>query len=349
MPFLMIRDDITKVRTDALVNPANEALLEGSGTSRAIYLAAGEKRLIAACREIGHCNPGKAVITKAYDLPVKFIIHAVGSEWIDGGHGEEACLYSAYRESMLLAVKYGLESIAFPLLSSGYYGYPKDVAMRTAIRAISDFLMEHELLVYLVLYDRSSVNISKKLFAAVEEYIDDHYVEQRAEQTRCDNLFNYRDFGRKHSFMPVMRSAVQDKESDAAAMADFVPAAPKRSLDALLDQMDETFSQMLLRLIDERGLKDAYVYKKANVDRRHFSKIRNDIHYAPNKKTVLAFAIALELSLDETKDLLMRAGFAFSSCSKSDVIICYFVENRKYDIFEINEMLFAYGQPVLGG
>ena len=131
-------------------------------------------------------------------------------------------------------------------------------------------------------------------------------------------------------------------------MAAPAPASAARSLDDLMEHMSETFSQMLLRLIDERGVKDPDVYRKANIDRRHFSKIRKDKDYTPNKKTVLAFAIALELSLDETKDLLMRAGFALSNSSRADVIIRYFIEEQNYDIFEINETLFAYGQPLLG-
>lgn len=345
MPLLLLRNDITKVQADAIVNPANRKLLEGSGTSRAIYLAAGEEKLEAACREIGSCGLGKAVITEAYDLGAKKIIHAVGPAWIDGKHGEEEYLYSAYRESLLLAVEYKLGSIAFPLLSAGNYGFPKDLAMRTAIRAISDFLTEHEITVFLVLYDGDSVSVSKKIFAAVEEYIDDHYVEQKDERLPGDEGYPRRA---KREYEQLLRKP--DAAADTTAQSSvFQAAAGLRSLEDLMRQKSETFSQMLLRLIDERGLKDSYVYKRANVDRRHFSKIRSDMHYTPSKKTALAFAIALELSMDETKDLLMRAGYALSMCSRFDLIICYFIENRMYDIFEINETLFAYGQPILGG
>ncbi len=435
MPFLMIRDDIVKVRADAVVNPANEELLEGSGTSRAIYLAAGEEKLEKACRRIGCCDPGRAVITRGFGLPAKYVIHAVGPLWMGGDRGEEKLLYSAYRESLMLAKKHHLKSIAFPLLSAGNYHYPKEQALRTAVRAIGDFLMEYEMLVYLVLYDRDAVLISRKLSSSIDEYIDDHYVETKdehlegdqgypdfdKEQTvRWENRWERRFFepGRRKlppeseenftlpygrqkfphddSKMPELFQEAADRDpeisdSQSASVGnemertsdDFLPKEsdgeinaasfmleephrlsglsdiqkaprslsagfPKRSLDQLLAHMDETFSQMLLRLIDERGLKDSTVYRKANVDRRHFSKIRNDVNYAPNKKTVLAFAIALELSLDETKDLLMRAGFAFSGSSRFDVIVCFFIENRQYDIFEINEALFAYGQPLLG-
>lgn len=338
MPFLMIRNDITKVHADAIVNPSNTELMEGSGTSRGIYQAAGEAELIEACRKIGGCAIGEAVITPAFRLPAKYIIHAAGTVWTDGTHGESDILYRTYWNSMKLAAAYHLESIAFPLLSSGNYGYPKDEALKVAVHAISDFLMEEEMRVYLVLYDRNALAVSRKLFASVEEYIDDHYVEEKDEEYPYRASFFEDRTGRFEVYGSPVFSPQQQPEG----------FAPARSLERLVNFQNETFSQMLLRLIDERGLKDAYVYKKANVDRRHFSKIRNDVNYAPNKKTVIAFAIALELSMDETKDLLMRAGFAFSCCSKSDVIICYFIENGMYDIFEINEMLFAYGQPVLG-
>jgi O-acetyl-ADP-ribose deacetylase (regulator of RNase III) len=339
MPFLLIRNDIAKVRVDAIVNPANEELLEGSGTSRAIYLAAGEERLAGACEEIGHCDLGKAVITKAFDLPAKYVIHAVGPVWIDGSYGEKKLLYNTYIESLKLANAYHLESVAFPLLSSGNYGYPKAEALNVAISAISDFLLEHEMTVYMVLYDDETVSVSRRLFASIEEYIDDHYVQSKDEQIPGDE--NYPEFAKRE---------FQEKYCVREDSSVYVTKTPvKRSLDCLMEHMDETFSEMLLRLIDERNLKDSYVYKKANIDRRHFSKIRNDKHYAPNKKTVLAFAIALELSIDETKDLLMRAGFALSVCSKSDVIISYFIEKKEYDIFKINEMLFAYEQPILYG
>lgn len=269
-----------------------------------------------------------------------------------------------------MAADYQLESIAFPVLSSGSYRYPKDKALKIAMNAITDFLVEHDLLVYLVLYDRQALTVSKRLSASVKEYIDDHYVEEKNEDFRGGNGYPMasrrapetsrlsrpyvaREAKERSVYLPdglsspeLFREGAPDVIQEK--MAPMFPQAAKRSLEELIAHTDETFSQMLLRLIDERGLKDSYVYKKANVNRRHFSKIRNDVDYAPNKKTVLAFAIALELSLDETKDLLMRAGFAFSCCSKFDVIICYFIENRQYDIFKINEMLFVYGQPILG-
>lgn len=346
MPLLLIRNDITKVTADALVNPANPELLEGSGTSRAIYLAAGEEQLAAACRSLGHCEPGNSVITPAFRLQARYIIHTVCPVWEDGTRGEAKLLYRSYQSALELAEEYSLDSIAFPLLSSGNYGFPKEQAMKTALRAVSDFLMEHDLLVYLVLYDRSAVSVSRKLFASVEEYIDDHYVAEKDERYpgRREEL------RRQGTFQMPQRSQMFRMPMEAPSMA--VPSMeapmPGRSLEELMKHMDETFSEMLLRLIDERGLKDSYVYKRANIDRRHFSKIRNDRDYAPNKKTVFAFIIALELSLDEAEDLLRRAGFSFSNSSKFDVIVCYFIENRKYDIFEINEMLFAYGQPTLG-
>ncbi|MCU6762745.1 O-acetyl-ADP-ribose deacetylase [uncultured Roseburia sp.] len=353
MPFLMIRNDITKVQADAIVNPANEGLLEGSGTSRAVFLAAGEKKLIQACARIGHCDVGRAVLTEAFALPARYIIHAVGPCWQGGGRQEAEYLYSAYMESLKLALEKGLKSIAFPLLSAGSYGYPKEEAFKVAASAISDFLWEHDMLVYLVLYDRKSLAVSQKLSASVKEYIDDHYVETKNEEFEGGNQarrFRGTSSAQMSTCFPGSAAAKEIPIKTGEKV--FLKKKKRifgRSLNNLMEHMEESFSQMLLRLIDERGMKDSEVYKKANIDRRHFSKIRKDIYYAPNKKTVMAFAIALELSLDESKDLLMRAGYAFSGASKSDVIISYFIEHERYDIYEINEMLFAYEQPLLGG
>ncbi len=359
MPLLLVRNDIVNVRADAIVNPANAQLVQGSGTSRAIYLAAGEEQLAEACARIGSCALGEAVITSAFGLPVKYIIHAVCPAWEDGTHGEAELLNRTYTNALLLAAKYRLESVAFPLLSAGNYRFPKEAAMQVAVNAISSFLMEHEMTVYLVLYDRNSVSVSKKLFDQIREYIDDHYVEEKNERypgaQRGRRIAALQEAQRLRSRMEEEQclgarmeeeQRFEDTADEEQTFLGSLPA-PKKSLEERMRQMEESFSQTLLRLIDERGLSDSYVYKKANIDRRHFSKIRNDAQYCPSKKTVLAFAVALELTLEETGDLLQSAGFVFSNSSKFDVIVQYFIESRIYDIYEINEMLFAYDQPIL--
>ncbi len=359
MPLYMIRNDITKVQADAIVNPANRNLVQGSGTSRGIYQAAGEQLLTDACSRLRPCEVGQAVATDAFELDAKKIIHAVAPVWQGGSAGEEAILHDAYTNSMKLAMEQGCESIAFPLISSGNMGFPKDVAMRVAMSAISNFLMEQDMMVYLVLYDRNSVSVSQKILGAIDEYIDDNYVDENDESY---DFISYSDgFPRVREELAEYRSRRFEADRadllmDAAPVAHAVSPArasapairPKSTLEQRIENLDETFSQMLLRMIDERGLKDSQVYKKANIDRRHFSKIRNNPDYAPTKRTVISLAIALELTLDETVDLLNRAGYAFSKSSKFDVIICFFLESRSYDIFEINEVLFYYNQSILG-
>lgn len=316
MPLEIIRNDITKVQVDAIVNAANSSLLGGGGVDGAIHKAAGPE-LLKECRTLGGCSTGQAKITKGYKLPAKYVIHTVGPVWHGGSQGEEQLLRDCYRNSLDLAKEYGLESIAFPLISAGAYGYLKDQAMQVAISVIGEFLMNHEMMVYLVVFDKSAVVLSEKLFASINQYIDDRYVEEH-----------------------VILRDYQVKE--------FYPIAG-RSLEDLVNHPDETFSQMLIRLIDEKGMTDPVVYKKANLDRKLFSRIRNNIHYRPSKPTVLAFAISLKLNLDETKDLLARAGFALSHSSKFDIIVEYFIEEGMYNIFEINEVLYAYDQNTLGG
>lgn len=331
MPLEIIRNDITKVYADAIVNAANSSLLGGGGVDGAIHRAAGPE-LLNECRTLGGCEVGQAKITKGYKLPAKYVIHTVGPIWHGGKNNEEKLLTDCYKNSLALAKEYNLESAAFPLISSGAYGYPKDRALKTAISVIGDFLLNNEMTVYLVIYDKAAFMLSEKLFSSIKEYIDDRYIEEHPNRRKGYEL-------RESYFEPTGLFSVE---------APSLVKKRKRSLDDIVNQMDETFSQMLLRLIDEKDMTDAEAYKKANIDRKLFSKIRNDINYKPSKPTALAFAIALELNLDETKDLLLKAGFALSHSSKFDIIIQYFIEEGNYNIFEINEALFAFDQSLLG-
>lgn len=313
MPLQIVRNDITKVRCDAIVNAANSSLLGGGGVDGAIHRAAGHE-LLEECRTLGGCRTGQAKITGAYRLPCRYVIHTVGPIWRGGCCGEKELLISCYRESLKLAEAYNCESVAFPLISSGIYGYPKEEALQVAVNTISDFLLDHDMHVLIVVFDRAGFQISKQLVKNIREYIDEHYVEM-------------------HSDEPDRRIQM---------------SMVREELDDIIRRMDESFSQMLLRKIDERGMTDAQCYKKANIDRKLFSKIRSDIHYKPKKTTVLAFAIALELDLEETKDMLMKAGFALSHSSEFDIIIEYFIRKGNYNIYEINEALFVFDQSLLG-
>lgn len=337
MPLQIIRNDITKVHADAIVNAANSSLLGGGGVDGAIHRAAGPK-LLEECRALGGCEVGQAKITKGYNLPAKYIIHTVGPIWTGGMNNEEKLLSDCYRNSLALARVNNFESIAFPLISSGAFGYPKDKALKTAISVIGEFLLAYDMTVFLVVYDKAAFVLSEKLFSSIAQYIDDKYIEEHfsARSSRVEEI-------------RLLRENVIEDEPLLDSKAYAFKKKSKRSLDDIVKNMDETFSQMLLRLIDEKGMTDAETYKKANIDRKLFSKIRNDIDYKPSKPTVIAFAIALKLNLDETRDLLLSAGFALSRSSKFDVIIEYFIEDGNYNIFEINEALFVFDQNLLGG
>ena len=345
MPFLMIRNDITKVTADAIANPANRNLLQGSGTSRAIYQAAGEQELTAACEAIGYCEPGRAVCTPAFGLPAKYIFHAVCPAWQGGGFGEAEQLAGAYHSALELAAEYHCESVAFPLLSSGNYGYPKEQAFRIAVDTITQYVMEHDLTVYLVLYDQHSLAVSRKLFASVEEYIDDHYVAQNDESYQFDR--RRRESAERRRWR-LGEEAAPMLETAAAPPPPAAAPRTARSLESLMDNLGESFTTRLLRLIDERGLKDSTVYKQSNISRQHFSKIQCNRDYNPKKKTVLAFAVGLHLSEDETIDLLKSAGYAFSDGSKRDWIVRYCLEHKIYNINQVNTLLFEYDQEQLG-
>ena len=340
MPLEIVRNDITKMKVDAIVNAANESRLGGGGVDGAIHRAAGSG-LLAECRTLGGCETGNAKITGGYNLPAKHVIHTVGPVYNDGKHGEKALLESCYRESLALAKEHQCETVAFPLISSGVYGYPKDQALKVAIDVISDFLLENEMTVYIVIFDKAAYKISEKLFADIAEYIDDNYVDEHTDYSRERIRMNA---------LPSMTPRKRRKKSDDdfLEICDCKAMLAEDDLDAKLKQIDESFSQMLLRKIDEKGMTDAECYKKANIDRKLFSKIRSDIHYKPSKPTALAFAISLELSLSETEDMLRKAGFALSHSNKFDIIIEYFISKGNYNIFEINEALFAFDQSLLG-
>ena len=346
MPLHIVRNDITKMKVDAIVNAANSSLLGGGGVDGCIHRAAGPE-LLAECKMLGGCETGSANITEGYTLPCKYVIHAVGPRWRDGKRGERDKLISCYQTSLALARENKCETVAFPLISSGIFGYPKDQALRIAIDTISEFLLENDMTVYIVIFDRKAYQISGKLYADIAEYIDDNYVDEHSDNysARLRRLNALRDME------PVCEASVCEEADEAIEPILSMPmAAPKKtkSLDEALGQIDESFSEMLLRKIDEKGMTDAQCYKKANIDRKLFSKIRSDKLYKPSKPTAIAFAIALELSLDETKDMLMKAGFALSHSNKFDIIIEYFIENENYNVFEINEALFAFDQSLLG-
>ena len=331
MPLQIVRNDITKMKVDAIVNAANESLLGGGGVDGCIHRAAGPE-LLAECETLHGCETGSAKITKGYRLPCKYIIHAVGPRWYDGRHGERELLISCYRTSLMLAKEYD----------------PKDQALKVGIDTISSFLLENEMTVYIVIFDRKAYQISGKLFADIAAYIDDRYVDEHTDP-RSERLRRMSAF-RMEEPMPCESSVCDEDAIEQLIPPVSVAAAPKKAatLDDALEQIDESFSEMLLRKIDERGMTDAQCYKKANIDRKLFSKIRSDKSYKPSKPTVIAFSIALELPLAEMKDMLMKAGFALSHSNKFDIIVEYFVEHGNYNVFEINEALFAFDQSLIG-
>lgn len=321
MPFTIVRQDITRMDVDAIVNAANTELIMGGGVCGAIFNAAGASRMQVACDRVSPINTGGAAITPGFDLPAKYVIHAAGPvyhHW--NGEENKRLLRSAYTESLKLACAYQCESIAFPLISSGIYGYPKEEALQVAISAIRDFLVNFEMDVYLVIFDKTTFEISETLLCAVESFIDDNYVD-------CHRIH-------RRELLDVERQAMISQ--------------PVQDLEEMMDALSEPFHIALLHLIDAKGKTDPEVYKRANIDRKLFSKIRKGNGYIPGKRTILALSIALELTLEETDALLKKAGYALSNSQKFDVIVAFFLVNRKYDIFEINEVLFEYNQPLLG-
>jgi len=342
MPFEIVRNDITKMRVDAIVNPTNRGLVPGGGLDAAVHKAAGPA-LARACRAIGGCGTGDAIITEGYDLPARYVIHTVGPAWHGGQGGEKELLTSCYQKCLALAKTHDYRSVAFPLISAGTFGYPKDEAMAVALDVISKFLFENDMLIYLVVFGRTEYLTSRKLFCDVQEYIDDVYAASH---------YHPNAEARRRELWQADEEAAQRYEAELFDSAILPDASPVGSLlpdwSKVFEEADEGFSEALLRLIDEKGMTDVKCYSRANIDKRLFSKIRSNPAYRPSKPTAFALAIALELSLEETSALLRKAGFAISHSSKLDIIVEYFIKNKQYNIYEINEVLFDFDQPLLG-
>lgn len=335
MPLQIIRGDITTIKCDAIVNAANTSLLGGGGVDGAIHRAAGAG-LLKECITLGGCETGKAKITGGYNLPCKYVIHTVGPVWRGGQYNERELLESCYRESLRIAKEHNCEAVAFPLISAGVYGYPKDSALKVAIDVIGGFVMENDMLVYIVVFEDMGRLIIEERYARLDSLIRAAKINED-EISALSQCLDSEEFSSKHITRRGFRAAALCEED-----------AVEESLEDKLKNMDESFSQMLLRKIDEKGMTDSQCYKKANIDRKLFSKIRNDVNYRPAKPTAIAFAVALELSAEETRELLKKAGYALSDSNKFDIIVGYFIKRHNYNVFEINEALFAYGQTLLG-
>ncbi len=384
MSFQIIRNDITKVKADAIVNSANPKPVYATGTDGAIYAAAGADELLAERKKIGCIGVGQAAYTPAFALKAKYIIHTAGPVWEDGGQDELQLLRQCYENSLKLAKELGCESVAFPLISTGVYGFPKDEALKVAVAVFSEFLLKEDMEIILVVFDRESFVVSGKVFSGVDEYIDENYVEETLHEeyrasARASMMYSGAAPARSlpkpgmGNFLEGVRLGRLAKASrDSEAMREPTVKEPAymdrafsvddevseecteslpettRSLDDVIGQLGETWQECLLRLIDEKGYTDTEVYKRANVDRKLFSKIRCNSSYQPKKITSVAFALALRLNLDETRDFLSKAGYAFSNSSKFDLIVEYFIENEVYDTYTINLALFEHEQPTLG-
>ena len=356
MPLQIIRNDITRVAADALVNCANPEPVIGAGSDWAMYQAAGQAELLAARRAVGPIAPGHAAATPAFALPAKYILHAVGPVWQGGDRGEREILRACYDRSLALAEALGCASVAFPLLGAGSNGFPKELALKIATAAMEDWLRTRDTELLLVVFDRRSVELSEARCRGIERYIDEHYAREQHRKEHAPALFRNRREARREKAASFdaeadVSSAAMDfcEGSFSAPMAMGLPkAAAAPNLDELLTRREDTFQQRLLRLIDERGLDDVTVYKRANISRQVFSSIRKNRDYQPKKTTALAFAIALRLDLSATRDLLSRAGMALSPSSKFDLIVEYFISEGNYDIFDLNNALFHYDQPTLG-
>ncbi|MBR2759860.1 MAG: macro domain-containing protein [Solobacterium sp.] len=345
MPFQIIRENITKAKADAIVNTANPEPVYGPGVDQAIYTAAGEQEMMEERRKIGRMETGSVFVTPGFALDAKYVIHTVAPVYEE--EERNRCLKelsACYTACLFEAEKLRLSSIAFPLIGSGSNGFPRSEALKTAITACSDFLLSHEMKILLAVFDQKSYELSRKVFDGVDSYLEEHLVDYtlREEYGNLPSISSGRRRRRPKNFFHA-RESLADEDMEACA------ADRERSLEDVIRNIQETFQESLLHWIDRKGYTDTEVYKRAGIDRRLFSKIRSNNSYHPGKTTAVSLCLALNLGLDDTKDLLARAGYALSPSSKWDMIVEYFIRNGVYDSYTINLALLEHGQKILLG
>lgn len=352
MPFKIVRNDITHVKADVIVNTANPKPIYASGTDLAIFQAAGADELLAERKKVGCIERGDIAVTGAYALNAKYIIHTVGPIWVDGKHNEFETLESCYAKSLQKALELGCDSIAFPLISTGVYGVPKDKALQIAVSVFSRFLLENEMQIILVVFDKKSFQLSGQLVGEIDSFIDANYIRQKRRTE-----YSRRPFSRSRIESDITYdsevyeecSRYTEAEESEPELLMSVPIPEKAmSLEEELENVGMSFHDKLFELIGESGMDNKDVWKRANLDRKHFSKIQCDEKYHPKKKTVMALCIALELDLEQAKDLLARADWAFSPSSKVDLIVQKAIIDKQYDIMQLNLTLFKYTNEILG-
>ena len=352
MPFKIVRNDITHVKADVIVNTANPKPIYASGTDLAVYQAAGADELLAERKKIGCIERGDIAVTGAYALNAKYIIHTVGPVWVDGMHKEFETLERCYAKSLQKALELGCNSIAFPLISTGVYGFPKDKALQIAVSVFSRFLLENEMQIILVVFDKKSFQLSGQLVGEIDSFIDANYIRQKRITEYSRRPFRHSRIESNITYDSEVYeecSRYTEAEESETELLMSVPMPQKAmSLEEELENVGMSFHDKLFELIGESGMDNKDVWKRANLDRKHFSKIQCDEKYHPKKKTVMALCIALELDLEQAKDLLARADWAFSPSSKVDLIVQKAIIDKQYDIYQLNLVLFQYTNEILG-
>ena len=349
MPFKIIRDDITKVKADAIVNPANPEPVIGGGVESAIYEAAGKEKLLEARKELGRLQPGKVGVTEAFNLAAKYIIHVSGLYWKGGNSFEARCLKECYEKALKAALDKGCKSIAFPLLGTGTYGFPKDIGLDVAVSTFTEFLEEYEMEITLVVFGNDAVNVSGKLVDEVRSFVDDKYVKEalEAEYKKDRNIERYALPNER--FHLLLKEETYDVPDNTCTKETF-SAEPSGSLEAALKNIyKESFEKHLQQLINKKGLKNSEVYAAANISKQYFSKLLKG-QVKPSKDKMLALAVGLRLNTDEVVDFLRIAGYALSPISQTDTVVEYFIRKQEYNVLKINIVLFDYGlEPLTNG
>lgn len=335
MPFFIVEGDITKMNTDCIVISSDVSLKPVGGMSTALYNAVKEPELLKKeCEKIGFCGGCECVTTRSYGLASKYIIHSVAPIFCDCGKNAEKYMETCYKNALYMAGCKEAKSVSLPFIGTGKKGFPKDMVLRSAINSIKNYLDKYDMNIYFVVHNRSSFLVDSNLIEKVNNFINDNYT------------------GKTNKSFDIINSFAESFTVDSDTFVNFPIDFNRADIatDEIVEKNSEKvkFDELLKNEMKKHKIRDSKLYRKCNIEKDAFARLKNDINKNPSKEIVFALTVGLEMNIFDAEIFVKKCGYSLSSDYKQNVILRYFLENKMFDIYTINEIMFYYNESQLG-